>query len=317
MRVVLPCEADAAEGLHAILGVRERSAERERGCRGDCERGTGIVEIVGRGRRVPHRRACELHARQHLGAPVLHAQELTDRTSELHAHLRVVGRGVDTPLRDADRLGREQRGGDQAHALVAEIRKLSLGRGSGGTRCGVEVDARQPASQIDTLHFLGAHGRGVERVPRAVDRADDHVGGGTAGRQRGAVECDRTGELAGRELRKELVGRGTAVGEQQRGDDRGRNVGSGRARSPELLDHDGLLEETRAAASVCLVDVEADPARLGQSVPEGRADLPRSVQRVADDTRIDVVVDETADGAAQVLVFLCDPDRHSSIVARA
>ena len=65
-----------------------------------------------------YRGAGELHARQHLGAPVLHTLELSDRPTELHAHLGVLGRGVDAPLRDADRLGREQRRREQTRSSV-------------------------------------------------------------------------------------------------------------------------------------------------------------------------------------------------------
>ena len=66
-----------------------------------------------------------------------------------------------------------------------------------------------------------------------------------------------------------------------------------------------------------LIKARSDAPRLGQRVPKRRADLRRRFQRLADNTRADVVVDKTPDGAAQVLVFLCDPDRHPSIVARA
>ena len=117
MRVVLPREADAAERLHAVLGVQERGVERERG-RGRDREPRAVVGVGRRPRgRVPHRGAGELGARQHVGAAVLHALELADRPAELHAHLRVLGRGVDAPLRDADRLRREQHRGEVAHAL--------------------------------------------------------------------------------------------------------------------------------------------------------------------------------------------------------
>ena len=62
VRVVLPREADAAEGLHAVLGVGEGGVERERCRGGDRERGAGIVEVVGRARRVPDRRRAPARA---------------------------------------------------------------------------------------------------------------------------------------------------------------------------------------------------------------------------------------------------------------
>ena len=123
-----------------------------------------------------------------------------------------------------------------------------------------------------TLFDLVRPGVGrVERVPAVVDGDDDHVGGRAAGDERRAAERDRAGQLAGHEPGQQLARRRTAVGVQQRGDDRGRDVRAGRARAPELLDDDGLLDEAGAAPAVRLVDVETDPARLGQRLPEGGA----------------------------------------------
>ena len=148
MRVVLPREPDAAERLHAVLGVGERGVERERGRGRDREGGrpgVGVGEVVGRGGRVPHRGPGELDAGEHLRAAVLHTLELADRPAELHAHLGVLGRGVDAPLRDADGFGREQRRREQPHGLVGEVRELALGGGGRGGGGRGAVDAGEAA----------------------------------------------------------------------------------------------------------------------------------------------------------------------------
>ena len=107
MRVVLPREPDAAVHLHAVLGVLVRGVERkrERGRRRERDR----VAVVDGARRVPRRGPGELDPAEHVGALVLHALELADRTPELDAILGVRRRGVDAPLREADELGGEQR----------------------------------------------------------------------------------------------------------------------------------------------------------------------------------------------------------------
>jgi len=68
---------------------------------------------------------------------------------------------------------------------------------------------------------------------------------------------------------------------------------------------------------VGLGDVQPDPARVAQRVPEARPRLGLRLQRLAYDGRRDAVVDEAADGRAQVFVVVSDPDRHGPIVARA
>ena len=115
VRVVLPRESDAAERLDAVLAVHERGFQRERGRRRDRD-ARAVVFLPHRTRRVPRGGARQLGAREHVGAAMLHALELTDRAAELHAHLRVLGRGVDAPLRDADGFGGEEHRGDLVHA---------------------------------------------------------------------------------------------------------------------------------------------------------------------------------------------------------
>ena len=128
MRVVLPREADAAERLNAVLAVQERGLQRERGRRRDRD-ARAVVFLPHGTRRVPHGGARQLGARQHVGAPMLHALELADRPAELHAHLRVLGRGVDAPLRDADRFGREQDCGDLVHPFGGDREPLLVAAG--------------------------------------------------------------------------------------------------------------------------------------------------------------------------------------------
>ncbi len=148
VRVVLPREPDAAEGLHAVLGVqRTRRRTRARPRRRSRARAAGSARSSAARGRVPGRGAGELDAGEHLRAAVLHALELADRPAELHAHLRVLGRGVDAPLRDADRLRREQRrrerAGPASSVRFASLRSAGRRRGRGARR----IDAREAAGR--------------------------------------------------------------------------------------------------------------------------------------------------------------------------
>ena len=171
MRVVLPGEADPAERLHAVLAVEERGVERERSRRGDRE-AVAVAGIARGARGVPHCGAGELGARQHVGAPVLHALELADRPPELHPHLRVVGGGLHTPLRDTDRFRGEQHRREVAHTLGCDAgQQLIVATGDA-----FEVELSHVAREVDARQLLRARRDRVEGVPVAAELAYDHVG---------------------------------------------------------------------------------------------------------------------------------------------
>ena len=126
MRVVLPREPDAAEDLDAVL-ARSRTPRRAR-ARVAADDASGRVAVVECGLRgVPRRGARELDAATHVGALVLDALELPDRSAELHTVLGVLGRGVHAPLRDADELGRDQRRGELADLHGVDAVEATLG----------------------------------------------------------------------------------------------------------------------------------------------------------------------------------------------
>ena len=243
------------------------NAKRGRGGDGEIRPGRGHVA---RGAcRVPHRGACEFGARQHLGAPMLDALELPDRPSELHAHLRVLRRGVDAPLRDPDRLRREQHRRHRAHLVGRDI-ELAFGR----RHDVVELEPRDSPGRIDARDLGRRNKVRIECEPRAADLAHDHVGEVTADRDP-AVERDRAHRGAVHERGRE------------RGRDRRGHVRARRARAPELFDDDGLLDERGAAPAVRLVDVESEPARLDDRRPERRDRFGVGVERGPRDRRVD------------------------------
>ena len=213
-------------------------------------------------RASPHRRARELGARQHVGAAVLHALELADRPAELHAHLRVLGRRVDTPLRDPDRLRREQHRREVAHALRGETRQPAIG----GHGHAFEVELGDAPGEVEARQLGDARGGRVERGPLAVDLAHDHVGVVAAEHRPGAAERDGARALAGRQLRQPVAAAGPGRLQDRRGQHR-REIRARRARATELLDHDRLLDEAVPGAAVRFRDVQPEPARFTESRP--------------------------------------------------
>src|SRR5262249_57988097 len=103
---------------------------------------------------------------------VLAPVELADRAPELPSPLRIVGGGVDTPLRDTDGLRGQQYGGQVADAFRSQPVEPLLGR----RLYAVEVELRDSAREVDARDFRGTHVGRIEGVPHAVDLADDDVG---------------------------------------------------------------------------------------------------------------------------------------------
>ena len=265
VRVVLPREADAAERLHAVLAVQERGVERERGGGRDRE-AAAVVGVVHGAGRVPHRGACELGARQHVGAAVLHALELPDRAAELHAHLRVLGGGVDAPLRDTDRLRGEQHRGDVAHALRREagqppvggrvhLAEVELGRRAGSGRCSATPSRPPRPRRARTSSPSISHTITSASVPPSTGRAP--------------VERDRPRALARRQLRQPLLGDGAARFLEHRGRDRGRR-GTARARTP------GPAPRSRRPARPARSRRRRAPRRRGARASPARTARPRT-----------------------------------------
>ena len=332
---MLPREADAAERLHAVLAVGERGIERERGAAAaiaNCRRCRGRRP---RARRVPHRRARELGARQHVGAAVLHALELPDRPAELHAHLRVLGRRVDAPLRDADRLGRREHRGQVAHTRRVERGQLTVRR------------------DLDTVddHFGespgGVHARqlahraagGVECTPDdatgAADRRDEHrrevcaqhrpqraAHAQAVGRRLGdetvrlLAEGDGGDGLARRDAREQRLRHGLVAAALERGRrEHGRQEGPGCQDAGELFDDDDQLGHAVTRSPVRLGNVQPEPTLRRELGPERRQRLAGRVEERARHRGRAVTLDPARDRTAQRVVFLGDPDRHSSLLS--
>ena len=129
------------------------------------------------------------------------------------------------------------------------------------------VDARQPAREVDARDRRRVHVGRVERVPRAVDLAHDHVGDRAAdSRGRRRRSQPRPYVRRPRSRRAAASSGGAAVDREDAGHDRGRHVRAGRARPPQLLHHDGLLDQAR------VVDVQdrSSPVRTSASQNSGR-----------------------------------------------
>ena len=166
---MLPREADATEHLDAVLGALEERGRGERAGdrRAASERSAGVV---GGPSRVPRDGARLLEREQHVGTPVLHALELTDRPAELLAHLRVLRRRLDAPRRAAGTFRRDERerevGDRRAVGVGEEARSVPRRRVDvGDAPRRVDADARRDRA------VLGPHD-----VPTAVGGNEEQVG---------------------------------------------------------------------------------------------------------------------------------------------
>ena len=171
--VVLPREPDAAEHLDAVLGARERGLEGERG------RGHGRGQRPAVVRRRPPRAASHAAARasssahEHVGAPVLHALELADRPTELHAH----------PWRTPPPCRRTRRTRPPTRRPAAWRPGPGPGRGgardrAGGPGRGVEAHGGQAARGIEALVLLDRQSVSRKGPPVVADGHDYERGGG-------------------------------------------------------------------------------------------------------------------------------------------
>ncbi len=174
VRVVFPGEPDAPEDLDALLGAVSRRLERHRARDARAEQPAGVVrrviragrDSVGRPARlarvarfahfapggcgVPRHRRTLLDGHQHVGERVLDGLELADGPAELHAHLGVVGRRLETPSSQSGALRSGQGECERAH-LVAGHPDLLRAR-----------DSETAGGQLDAHHAAGA----VERRQR-------------------------------------------------------------------------------------------------------------------------------------------------------
>ncbi len=119
--VVLEREADPAEHLDAVAGDRTRAVKRH-GC-GDVGGEVGLARrhaSADRGAGIPRHGVDRLGGLEHLRAEVLDGLERADRLAELLAHLGVVDRGVEAPLRDAGGFGRGESDEHAAYGIVVD-----------------------------------------------------------------------------------------------------------------------------------------------------------------------------------------------------
>ena len=220
---------------------------------------------------------------------MLHGLELTDRPAELHAFLGVLARGVDAPLRDSDRLRREQHRGEVVHALRRHRGERIVERDDGA----VDVDPAGAPGQVDAL-LLDDRDRGVvelERTPHGhtvapIDRHQRDVGerGAEHRRERSRdaqsprhrLATQRTGQRdrcdarTARDLREQRLGR-LAVGRlgEHHAGEHGRQERPGYAAPTELLEHDRELDRSVARAAERLGNVQAGPTERAEPLPEG------------------------------------------------
>ncbi len=310
VRFVLPGEANPAECLHAVLAVQERSIERQRSRRRNREAVT-VAGISGGPRGVPYSCACQFGARQHVGAAMLHTLELTDRATELHPHLRVLGCRLNTPLSNSDRLGREEYRSEIANPSRTKARQMLVGVAAHA----VEIELRDTAAEVNARQLFGVYGRAVEHIPLLIELTHDHVGGVAAEHRPSAAQRDRARTCSRRQLRQPGRSPRTTGFVEHRGRERRREIRARSARASELLYHNRLFDQAVSGATVAFGDVQAEPARLTQCRPERRPRLSLRVDYRPHRARRDVRVDEPPDGLTQFLMLFGDADRHTRIVA--
>lgn len=165
---MLPGESDAAVDLDAVLCALHRGVGNDDGGDVRGEVGGVVTVVEGRGG-IPQHRARLLQRDAHVGALVLDALELADRTPELHPRLRVLGCGGHAPGHHADRLRTENDGGDGPDAPRAQPVEDPVGahpNGVGGDPCGA-------ADHVDAVLHCDGDVRGIDDGPADVVAAGD------------------------------------------------------------------------------------------------------------------------------------------------
>ncbi len=140
---MLPGHADAAVQLDALLrGVhRDRRAQRLRDARRQRTRVVGRVAGGG---------PCQHEVLPDVGEPVLESLERADRAAELVALLEVGDGGVETPLGEAELLGREQPRGRPQCTVHGGLGGVRTGEQRAGRAVERHVDDR--AGQVERDH---------------------------------------------------------------------------------------------------------------------------------------------------------------------
>lgn len=288
--VVLPCEADAAEDLDAVLGAAVRGVERGARSEGG-DQCAYLRGLVGRAGGIPYERAGLLDAHEHVGAEMLDALELADGATELFPDLGVRDGGVQRPGGGAAGFGGEQGGGEIAYGpgigadgpAGGDVDAVGpdLGGGAGGVGAGMRAHGQPFGGGVDgepedaggrirgeqeQVGFGGGeHGRGD--AVEAVAALALH-GGEAAG-----AEGDGTDAGTGREGAHEsahLCRAGRRRTEHRRGE-HGRQVGAGERGPSRLLQDDGEVEERAAPSPVLLGQMEGEQALFREPVPAAGA----------------------------------------------
>ncbi len=333
--VVLPGEADAAEHLDAVLG----GAVGGLGGEGAGDRGGEgrLVAPDGGPRRVPGCRPGLLEGAQHVGAPVLHPLELTDRSAELLAHERVLGRGGDAPRRHADALGGQEHGGQTPDARGAgRARHEAVGGrpragrpgrwppGGSGRATGPARRRRRRRRRPPTRRWVRRPRR--ERSGRTStsatppDRTASHApsttspppGAGVAGTGAGPTATvptrrpEASSPTSGR--RPAPPNRSSATAARLLGTN-----GPGASTRPSSSDHDDRLGQPVPLAARGLVDGQADPSLPRQVAPERGEDVLVGVEPGPDDRRRAVPGGPSAHRVTQGEVLVAEADARPGI----
>jgi hypothetical protein len=311
-----------AVDLDTVLGGAEPRVDREACCRRGCERPR--IRLVGGARRIPPRRPGELGVRQPVGALVLDPLELADRSSELLAHLRVLGRRFDAPLRDPNRLGREHHRSQVPDTVWFEREDPGRRYGHTSNRDLGDAPRRVETRELARLELVveeyapglagACHDQPgkVTRHHRTKRSRHQQVLSRRVGLQRSG-ERDRAHDLtrgqSGEQVDGELLaGRLDHRGGEHRGKER-----TGRTRAAELLEDDDELGHPEALAPERFVDVQAEPSLRGEIRPERRQRFPLGLQRRPCDLRRAVTIDPAPHCVVQRLVLLGDPNRHAFV----
>ena len=312
MRVVLEGEADAAEHLDAVLGDGHGAIEGD----GRSDVG-GIVRLVDRkvcsqgGSDVPGHGGHRLGGLQHPGAQVLDRLERADGGAELLAHLGMVHRGVEAPLRQAGRFGRCERDEDAAYSIAIHARQLHH-------LVGARAHADPPSApgQIDAERRLGAPAVSTDQHPGSVVRGreeppgtDDVEHDVEVTASTGIVEGDRSLQRHRRAVTAGDAGKHICLRDQMANERRAQH-GSGDQVVRCGFHRHHLVEQVTAAAGVLLVDPDAGQAHLDDGLPGLRERRGGIGLGLAHRRRAAQAGGPGTQGRAQLEMIARHPDRH-------
>ncbi len=324
---MIPGVTDTAENLDAALGDLECRFRGDGRSDGYGERGLIGGNVLAQcASRIPRRDAGLLGVTEHSCDGVLDALELADDTAELPAHPRIVRGGRGGPVREAGRLGCEERCGDVEYPAGVHGQHVIIGEGQpvrgdlGVAPHHVVTRQVRDADTVTSDHHECALapvvGGEQEHVGHLATEHDSRCAGQA---DRGSVANDAQPARLQRHrtvqctVRQSLEFRSTPRLVQNRGRDHRREERSGHHGSAQFLGDNSGFEITEAGAADVFRQMQSQHAEVGERTPERRPGLRLGIDSRADHLGRRVSCRPAAYGITKLAVLVTQSQSHERV----